>query len=272
MSPATSGGGAPSTIRSRSVPARLRKWADWAALVMLPVACCAMIGCDRTPQASNATHHRASHPAATQPTTKPELPRNTAIVAPGDEAGSVKAYQAAELSAYLYFEYADNQNPADAAPDVLQAAKAAANGWGAPRQFPPARLRLVGKADEPVTALLFSDDPKEAINKDWAGDRFYLQFPLQGVSDAHKVDGAEWWFQASASEHEETPNGIFMKGDRFHFEPFNVRVRLEGKPATGAMSVQIAGQFFQYDTANPNTPPRLVNVRGILLPKVEIRD
>jgi hypothetical protein len=176
-------------------------------------------------------------------------------------------------SAYLYFEYADNQNPADAAPDVLQSAAAqGANAWGAPRQFPPARLRLVAKGDEPVTALLFSDDPKEAINKDWAGDRFYLQFPLQHVSDVQKVDGAEWWFQASASEREESANGIFMKGDRYHFEPFNVRVRLEGKPATGGLSIQIAGQFFQYDTANPNTPPRLVNVRGILLPKVEIRD
>jgi len=86
-----------------------------------------------------------------------------------------------------------------------------------------------------------------------------------------KVDGAEWWFQASASEREETPNGIFMKGDRFHFEPFNVRVRLEGKPSAG-ISVFIGGQFFQYETANPNTPPRLVNVRGFLLPKVEIRD
>jgi hypothetical protein len=238
---------------------------------MLPVAGGAVLGCDRTPQASTGTHQRPTHPAATQPTTKPELPTNTARATPG-ATGTKPDKAAADLSAYLYFEYADNQNPADGAPDLLQSAKAAANGWGAPRQFPPARLRLVGKADEPVTALLFSDDPKEAINKDWAGDRFYLQFPLQRVSDAHKLDGAEWWFQASASEHEETPNGIFMKGDRFHFEPFNVRVRLEGKPATGAMSVQIAGQFFQYDTANPNTPPRLVNVRGILLPKVEIRD
>jgi len=133
-------------------------------------------------------------------------------------------------------------------------------------------MRLVAKGDEPVTALLFSDDPKEAINKDWTGDRFYLQFPLQHVSDVQKVDGAEWWYQASASEREESANGVFLKGDRYHFEPFNVRVRLEGKPATGGLSVQIAGQFFMYDTTDPNKPPRLVNVRGILLPKVEIRD
>jgi hypothetical protein len=231
-------------------------------------------GCDRGPQASTGgNHHRAARPATTQPTTKPELPTGLAHAParPGITTGAKPDKPAGDVNAFLYFEYADDQNPADAGTDVLQAAKSA-NGWGKVAQFPPARLRLVAKGDEPITALLFSDDPKEAINKDWTGDRFYLQFPLQHVSDVQKVDGAEWWFQASASEREETPNGIFMKGDRYHFEPFNVRVRLEGKPATGGLSVQIAGQFFQYDTTDANKPPRLVNVRGILLPKVEIRD
>jgi len=245
-------------------------------LLLLPVTGAA-VGCDRSPQANSGTnHHRAPRPATTQPTTKPELPTNAAArtAAGGGTAVAKVVKPAGDLSAYLYFEWADNQNPADASPDVLQSAAAqGANGWGRPLQFPPARLRLVAKGDEPVTALLFSDDPKEAINKDWAGDRFYLQFPLQHVTDAQKVDGAEWWYQASASEHEESANGIFMKGDRFHFEPFNVRVRLEGKPINGGgISVQIAGQFFMYDTANPNTPPRLINVRGILLPKVETRE
>ncbi|MFL6110944.1 MAG: hypothetical protein ACJ786_06280 [Catenulispora sp.] len=256
--------------------ARLRRWAAFIALLLIPVTGAA-VGCDRSPEASSGTnHHRAPRPATTQPTTKPELPTSAAArTAAGGGTTVAKAVKpAGDLSAYLYFEWADNQNPADASPDVLQSAAAqGANGWGRPLQFPPARLRLVGKGDEPVTALLFSDDPKEAINKEWAGDRFYLQFPLQNVTDVQKVDGAEWWFQASASEREETPNGIFMKGDRFHFEPFNVRVRLEGKPINGGgISVQIAGQFFMYDTANPNTPPRLINVRGILLPKVETRE
>ena len=99
-----------------------------------------------------------------------------------------------------------------------------------------------------------------------------MQPEIEEAFDVQKVDGAEWWYQASASEREESANGVFLKGDRYHFEPFNVRVRLEGKPATGGLSVQIAGQFFMYDTTDPNKPPRLVNVRGILLPKVETRD
>jgi hypothetical protein len=135
-------------------------------------------------------------------------------------------------------------------------------------QFPPARLHISGKVDEPVTALLFSDDPKEAINKDWAGDRYYFSMPLaQLAGDDRQLDGVEWPFIASTSDKEETGNGIFLHGDQFHLEPVQARVRFEGMAPH--LLVRLAGEFLQYDTSNPNAPPKRCLVTGVLAPLVE---
>src|SRR5438045_3131982 len=51
-----------------------------------------------------------------------------------------------------------------------------------PYSFPPAILQLRNR-DGQVSAILMSDDPKEAINEDYRGNSFYLEMPLQ-IADA----------------------------------------------------------------------------------------
>jgi hypothetical protein len=169
---------------------------------------------------------------------------------------------AAQQPSYLYIKYLpDNPNAADESP-------APANDFGAPQQFPPARLHISGRPDEPATALLFSDDPKEAINKDWAGDRYYFSMGIQQPLGPDKqLDGIEWRFIASRSEKEESGNGIFLHGDQYHLEPVQALVHFEGMAPH--MLVKIAGEFLQYDTTNPNAPPKRCVVTGVLAPLVE---
>jgi hypothetical protein len=171
---------------------------------------------------------------------------------------------AAQQPSFLYIKYLpDNPGGADDA-------GAPANDFGTPFQFPPARLHMTGKPDEPVTALVFSDDPKEAMEKDWAGDRYYFSMTLQTtVGDDRQLDGLDWIYSASLTEKEETGNGIFLHGDQYHLEPVQARVHFDGQAPH--LLVKIAGEFLQYDTTNPNSPPKRCQVTGVLAPRVETK-
>lgn len=170
---------------------------------------------------------------------------------------------AAQQPSYLYIKYLPDDSKAADDSDAPRA-----NDFGTPVQFPPARLHVSSKADEPPSVLLFSDDPKEAINKDWAGDRYYFSMAFQQpIGDDRQLDGVDWPFTASSSEKEETGNGIFLHGDQYHLEPVQAIVHFEG--VAPHMLVKVAGQFLQYDTANPNAPPKRCAVTGVLAPLVE---
>lgn len=212
---------------------------------LLPVTMIA-VACERAPRARTGDETpavSAARPAV--PTTKPaDLPP------PADP-----------LASYLYFQYA--------AADDGEDADGSADAWGPSRQFPPARLRLTTSGEEPVAVMLYSDDPKEAINKGWQGDRYYFQLSLSQANDIHSLDGAEWWYQASSADREESPNGIFLKGDRYRLEPTNVVIHFEGKAPR--MKIGIKGYFLQTDTEDPTATARKVLVRGVLMPKVEVK-
>jgi hypothetical protein len=222
---------------------------------VLPLAACGL-ACDRHPQAQKAGGRRSGRAPTTQVAAKaPTLPTTKPAV-PAPE----------QFASFLYFEYPQANGAAEPAADSAEGYR---DGWGQAKKFPPARLRLRTNGDEPVSALLFSDDPKEAINKDWQGDRYYFQLTLPETTDLHKMDGAQWWYQAS-SERDETPNGVFLKGDRYRLEPTNVRIQFDGTPPH--MTVRIAGDFLQYDTTNDKLPPKPVVVRGVLMPRVEAKE
>jgi hypothetical protein len=233
------------------------RWSRWVAALSVVALMGISVSCDRDTTASKAPGKRARVSPSTQPAVKPSIPET-------DTPSTAKPVQPG-VTAYLYFQYPQGGNPLESAVDDA----AAESALGAAHAFPPARLRLAQR-DDGVTGLLFSDDPKEAaLSKGWTGDRFYFQFPLQ-AADFSNVDGAEWWHQASAAEREESPNGVYLRGDRYHLEPTNVIIRLDGRPPN--VTLRIAGQFTQYDTMDSNAKPVPVMVRGVLLPRVEIKD
>ena len=118
--------------------------------------------------------------------------------------------------------------------------------------------------------LFCSPTTQEAINKDWAGDRYYFSLALQQpLGEDKSLDGRDWYCTSSLSEREETGNGIFLHGDQYHLEPVQAIVHFEG--LAPHLLVKIAGQFLQYDTANPNSPPKRCQVSGVLAPRVEYK-
>jgi hypothetical protein len=216
--------------------------------------------CDRTPQAQKNPRRRT--PPATQvATTPPPEPTSRPASAPAANEA---------LASYLYFQYPTDANGASVDPVSGASVDLGSNPWGVVRQFPPARLRLNVKGDDGASAMLFSDDPKEAISKNWAGDRYYFQMDLPYVQGLQQLDGARFGYQMSPNEQEESPNGVFLKGDRYHLEPANAVIRFDGAPPH--VTVQVWGQFLQYDSTDPKSPPVVVTVQGVLMPKVEAKD
>lgn len=138
--------------------------------------------------------------------------------------------------------------------------------------FPPAVLRLTTDGDDPVEAMLYSDDPTEAaLGRNWQGDRYYFQFPLLGTKTLADVDGAVWGkiSSGSAAAREETDHGFFRHGNRVQMEPVDVRITLTGQPPN--VQVHIWGKFLQYDSRSPAAPPEPVVIEAQLMPRVETK-
>jgi len=249
--------------RNRPAGSRPRRAASWRWAVLaavIPAGVWAVsAACDRSPVGQGGGRRTKGQPTTQIATTLPELPRTRPSSQP---AGAAEP----RLMSFLYF--ADPQPPPDGQGED---SANSANTWGTPRQFPPARLRLRGGGDEPVTALLFSDDPKGAIDKNWAGDRYYFEMKLP-AADLMRLDGIQWAYQipSAQADREESPNGIYLQGDRYHLEPANVLVRFEGRAPN--MTVWMGGIFLQYDSQDPGAPPKQVLVRGVLVPKVDTKD
>ena len=245
----------------RTRPAR---WAVWVTLAPLATV---LAACDRSTQVQKT--HTAPAPEGapipaqvavnppTAPTTRPDT-------APAPDA------PADALASYLYFQYPTDASGQSSDPVTGSPVDLAAHPWGVARQFPPARLRLHGKGDEGVSAMLFSDDPKEAINKNYTGDSYYFLVKLPQVAGVQQIDGARFWFQTSPHDREDSPNGIFLRGDRYRLEPTNAIIHFEGTPPHA--TVHVRGHFLQADNSNPKIPAVPVFVQGVLVPRVEAKD
>ena len=136
-------------------------------------------------------------------------------------------------------------------------------------QFPSARLRLT-RTEEGVRALLFSNDPKEAISADYQGNSFYFDVPLK-VADPKDIADAEYAFKAATSETEDdSPNGIFLHGMRTHLQPQDIAITFDGE-APNVMA-RVAGRFLVVHTAgNANTPGQFASVTGTLFVTPEVK-
>lgn len=128
-------------------------------------------------------------------------------------------------------------------------------------EFPQAMLRI-HQGGGHVVAMLYSDDPKDALDDSYRGNGFYFQLPLD-VPDP-KFDDAVWMNQAQSSDRVETPYGIFLDGHRRQLQPLEVRIRLRRMDAA-SMRVEITGTFLSVDPQDEAAATQVVPVAAWLL-------
>jgi hypothetical protein len=132
-------------------------------------------------------------------------------------------------------------------------------------EFPPALLQLRHR-DQKLDAILLSDDPKDAISESYHGNSFYLQIPAQ-ATDVKDLSSAPWRYTAPSSDRSDSPDGIFLDGNRLQLQPSDMSVRIEGEGPT--MTVFLAGNFQAFDTHDDKAPVRLVPVAATLSVRVK---
>jgi len=150
---------------------------------------------------------------------------------------------------------------------------------GVPYEFPPAKLWLK-RSGSRVRAQLFSDDPPEALDRDWSGDSFYFEMDMElpremqgdaagpggvdGEITAEELASAEWIFQSPGSQRADTRSGIFL-GAAAHLQPITVSVLFDPLDEETVM-VTLEGLFAEFDQSRPHdtVPKRQVRVQAAL--------
>lgn len=136
-----------------------------------------------------------------------------------------------------------------------------------PFEFPPARLSLQVR-DGKVMALLFSDDPRDAINRNYLGHSYYLPMTLD-IGSVDELPDAVWSCRVSAADQSDSNAGIFLEGDRVHLVPTDVQVNFE--PLDDRETVVIVRGGFRWKDDDRTAPPRVVNVSARLAAEVKVR-
>jgi hypothetical protein len=129
-----------------------------------------------------------------------------------------------------------------------------------PASFPPALLQIRDR-DGQLTAILMSDDPKDAINEDYHGNSFYIEMPLE-VTDVKDLPNFVYRYSSPSSEKTDSPNGIFLDGNRLQLQPSSMQARFSGDDSS--MTVVLSGQFLQFPTREETTEVKHVAVVGQL--------
>jgi hypothetical protein len=150
---------------------------------------------------------------------------------------------------------------------------------GEPYEFPPAKLYLKRTGNR-VRARLLSDDPPEALARDWSGDSFFFEMDLElpgqeqiatideaavsGSVPTKDLEAAEWVFHSETSERTPTKSGIFL-GGHSHLQPLSVSVLFDQVDEKTVM-VTLEGVFADFDLARPTemTARRQVRVQAAL--------
>ncbi len=109
--------------------------------------------------------------------------------------------------------------------------------------FPSARV-VLQKRQGRIAAVVYSDDPRDAIKPEYTGNSFYLLMQLD-ISDDLDIDGAVWAFKSSTSSFEESPYGIFLEGNRKQLQPSDVAVQFVGPPER--LEIELRGTFMLFD-------------------------
>lgn len=133
--------------------------------------------------------------------------------------------------------------------------------------FPPARLRLESDGQN-VVALLYSDDPREAIKSNYAGNSFYLRMALD-IADPEKLNDATWNYTAPSGDDREadSPYGVFLGGRKIALQPFKVSARFK-TDGDGTVAM-LMGNFTVLDDTPGRGPAQVLPVSAELPVRVE---
>jgi hypothetical protein len=137
-----------------------------------------------------------------------------------------------------------------------------------PREFPPAKL-LVESRNGKTVAFLMSDDPKEAIDDDYTGNSYYIELTFD--EELESLRDRVWHYQAPSAERLDSPNGIFLEGNRKELQPFEMKVQFIPAPKDDPSVsdvVWLSGTFYQFETQNERQAPKLVTVNGRMQVKI----
>jgi len=192
-------------------------------------------GCDR-----GATRGGSNKAIVLNPTTRTSPPAGGGIAPPPPGSGLVQAPAASRpaLAAGAPGAGATSKPAAAEKPSSQMMIN------GVLVNFPEAKL-MVRKEGDKLNAILVSNDPPEVINPTYQGNRYYFEMALDGTDDVRNLADAEFRYKApSADESQDTPNGIFLDGDRQHLEPYDIQVTFdrEGDHLVAA----IRGQFIYF--------------------------
>jgi hypothetical protein len=122
--------------------------------------------------------------------------------------------------------------------------------------FPRARLHI---DREQKTAVLYSDDPKNAIDAKYVGNGYYIVVPLTDDALEH-LDHYQWHFKAVSSDHQDSADGIFLEGQRWHLQPQDIVVTFAGEAPL--VNVTVEGMFSEFDMTQNTLEGKLVPVKG----------
>jgi hypothetical protein len=114
-------------------------------------------------------------------------------------------------------------------------------------EFPEAKL-VIRKEGEKLTALLCSNDPPDVLNPNYQGNRYYFELTLDSIDDVKNIAQADFRYKAASAEPQDTPNGIFLDGDRQHFQPYDIQVVFD-KDGENIVA-DIRGQFIYFQKGN----------------------
>jgi hypothetical protein len=108
-------------------------------------------------------------------------------------------------------------------------------------EFNDARLVLKREEDNRVHAFLSSNDGAEVLKPDYQGNRYYFEMALDTLDDPKNLTLAEYRYKAASAEPVDSPNGIFIDGDRQHLQPYDIEVTFDRDG--DKIVAQIRGQF-----------------------------
>ena len=123
--------------------------------------------------------------------------------------------------------------------------------------FPLAKMKLTDDGAR-VIALLYSDDPPEAIKDSYTGNSFYLQMVLD-IDSPQQLSTAIWSHKSRSQEREDSPFGIYLGGRKIQLQPYRVQANFEQNDAATA-TVRVEGQFLLWNDADSTGLPQSVLV------------
>jgi len=228
--------------RTWAVLVMMRAFQRLIPLALFLVASMALIGCDsRSPSAST------KGTTTTRPiSAAPPAPNDTNAMPAQARLASAPSTQPATLpSAFMIID----QKRTD---------------------FPAAKLR-VSATDGKVVALLYSDDPKDAISDQYTGHSFYFEMDLD-VPEVKEFITAVWRFTADTNDRQDTPYGIFLDGHRRQLQPLDVKVQFDPSPlGADVTTVWLSGRFLELNIEDPGKPAREVPVTAQLVAKTALK-